>query len=83
MTPNLNNDLDLIVTGPQGVVWKGNVFAGGASVSGGDADRLNTLEQVLLPAPRAGTYKVTVHAVNVPNGPQPFALVVTGKVKGL
>jgi hypothetical protein len=82
VTPNLNNDLDLIVTGPKGIVWKGNVFADGASVTGGDADRLNTLEQVLLPAPRTGTYKVTVHAVNVPNGPQPFALVVTGKVKG-
>src|SRR4029077_19210980 len=43
VTPNLNNDLDLIVTGPKGVVWKGNVFADGASVTGGDADRLNTL----------------------------------------
>jgi hypothetical protein len=60
----------------------GDVFADGASVTGGDADRPNTLEQVLLPAPRAGTYKVTVRSVNVPNGPQPYALVVTGKVKG-
>ena len=76
---NLNNDLDLIVTGPVGTVWRGNVFAEGASATGGGADRLNTLEQVLLATPAAGTYKVTVRSFNVPNGPQPFALVVTGK----
>jgi subtilisin family serine protease len=76
---NLNNDLDLIVTGPAGTAWRGNVFAAGASAAGGDADRRNTLEQVLLATPAAGTYKVTVRSFNVPNGPQPFALVVTGK----
>jgi subtilisin family serine protease len=76
---NLNNDLDLIVTGPKGAVWRGNVFAAGASAAGGAADRRNTLEQVLLTRPAAGTYKVTVRSFNVPNGPQPFALVVTGK----
>jgi subtilisin family serine protease len=79
-TPNLNNDLDLIVTGPTGTVWRGNVFSGGASATGGTADRRNTLEQVLLSAPAAGTYTVTVRSFNVPNGPQPFALVVTGAI---
>jgi subtilisin family serine protease len=77
-SPNLNNDLDLIVTGPTGTVWRGNVFAGGVSTTGGAADRRNTLEQVLLAAPAAGTYTVTVRSFNVPSGPQPFALVVTG-----
>ncbi|MFY9823180.1 MAG: S8 family serine peptidase [Thermoanaerobaculia bacterium] len=75
---NLNNDLDLIVTGPTGTVWKGNVFSGGVSATGGTADRKNPLEQVLLAAPAAGVYTVTVRSFNVPNGPQPFALVVTG-----
>jgi hypothetical protein len=75
---NINNDLDLIVTGPMGTVWRGNVFSGGASATGGAADRKNTLEQVLLAAPAAGVYTVTVRSFNVPNGPQPFALVVTG-----
>ena len=75
---NLNNDLDLIVTGPTGTVWKGNVFSGGVSATGGAADRKNPLEQVLLAAPAAGVYTVTVRSFNVPNGPQPFALVVTG-----
>jgi hypothetical protein len=76
--PNLNNDLDLLVTGPTGTVWRGNVFSGGASATGGAADRRNTLEQVLLASPAAGVYTVTVRSFNVPNGLQPFALVVTG-----
>jgi subtilisin family serine protease len=75
---NLNNDLDLIVTGPTGTVWKGNVFSAGASTTGGSADRRNTLEQVLLNSPATGVYTVTVRSFNVPNGPQPFAVVVTG-----
>lgn len=79
---NINNDLDLIVTGPTGTVWRGNVFSGGNSTTGGTADRKNTLEQVLLASPAAGTYTVTVRSFNVPNGPQPFALVVTGNVTG-
>ncbi|HEU4412096.1 MAG TPA: S8 family serine peptidase [Polyangiaceae bacterium] len=77
--PNLNNDLDLVVTGPTGT-FRGNVFSGGASVAGGSADRKNNLEQVLINAPASGTYTVTVNAFNVPSGAQPFALVVTGNV---
>ncbi len=78
--PHLNNDLDLVVTGPGGVPLLGNVFSGGASVAGGAPDRKNNLEQVLIAAPAAGTYTVTVRAFNVPSGAQPFALVVTGGV---
>jgi hypothetical protein len=74
---NLNNDLDLIVTGPGGT-FLGNVFASGSSTTGGTGDRRNTLEQVLIAAPSAGSYTVTVRSGNVPDGPQPFALVVTG-----
>lgn len=77
---NLVNDLDLTVTGPTGTIWRGNVFASGQSATGGSSDRRNTLEQVLLNAPAAGTYTVSVKAFNVPSGPQPFALVVTGDV---
>jgi hypothetical protein len=75
--PHLNNDLDLIVSGPAGT-FQGNVFTGGASAAGGAADRRNTLEQVLLAAPTPGTYTITVRSFNVPNGPQPFALVAAG-----
>lgn len=78
--PNINNDIDLRVTGPTGTLWLGNVFASGVSTTGGTADRKNTLEQVLLASPAVGTYTVTVRSFNVPNGPQPFSLVVTGDV---
>ncbi len=74
---NLINDLDLTVSGPSGT-FLGNVFASGTSTTGGTADRKNTIEQVLLAIPAAGTYTVTVKAFNIPQGTQPFALVVTG-----
>ncbi|QWV94239.1 S8 family serine peptidase [Geomonas oryzisoli] len=74
----LVNDLDLTVTAPDGTPYAGNVFANGASVPGGAADRLNVEEQVLIKAPMAGMYTVTVSGYNVPSGPQPFALAITG-----
>jgi subtilisin family serine protease len=75
---HLVNDLDLIVTGPGGT-YRGNVFSGGASTAGGQADRRDTVEQVLLKNPPPGLYTVTVRAFNVPRGPrQPYAVVVTG-----
>ncbi len=75
--PHINNDLDLEVVGPGGT-YLGNVFTAGQSTTGGMADRINTVEQVVLNAPMAGEYTVTVRSFNIPNGPQPFALVVTG-----
>lgn len=75
--PHINNDLDLEVVGPGGT-YLGNVFTAGQSTTGGTPDRLNTVEQVVLNAPMAGEYTVTVRSFNIPNGPQPFALVVTG-----
>ena len=74
---HLVNDLDLEVSGPGGT-FRGNVFSGGVSTTGGSADRLNTVEQVLLASPAAGSYTVTVRSFTVPSGPQPFALAVTG-----
>jgi len=76
---NLNNDLDLAVSGPSGT-FLGNVFSASQSVTGGTADRRNNVEQVTLLAPAAGTYTVTVRAFNVPSSAQPFALVVSGGV---
>lgn len=75
--PHLVNDLDLIVS-HNGVSYFGNVWSGAQSVAGGSADRLNTLEQVLITAPVDGMVTVTVRAHNIPMGPQPYALVVTG-----
>jgi hypothetical protein len=73
---NLVNDLDLVVTAPNGAQYLGNVFAGGWSQTGGAADRVNNLENVYVAAAAAGTWTVTVRGFNVPSGPQPFALVV-------
>jgi serine protease AprX len=75
---NLVNNLNLTVTGPGGVVYRGNVFSGGWSVSGGSADTLNNVENVYLQTAAAGSYSVQVSGANVPQGPQPFALVVRG-----
>lgn len=75
----LVNDLDLEVIAPDGsTTYAGNAFAGGASVTGGAADRLNVEEQVLVPASERGLYTVRVKGHNVPYGPQPFAVVVSG-----
>jgi subtilisin family serine protease len=73
---NLVNDLDLIVTAPDGTIYLGNVFAGGWSQPNGTADRINNLENVFVNAAAAGSWTISVRGYNVPNGPQPFALVV-------
>jgi len=75
--PCLVNDLDLEVT-RNGTTYLGNVYSGGQSTTGGSPDRLNPAECVQLNAPEPGGYTITVHAHNVPNGPQPFALVISG-----
>lgn len=80
----LINNLDLEVVGPGGTLYKGNVFTGGISTSGGAADILNTVEQVRLTTPVAGSYTLRVKATAVPgNGrvetdKQGYALVVSG-----
>jgi hypothetical protein len=75
----LVNDLDLEVEAPGGTLYKGNVFAGGQSTTGGSFDRLNVVEGVRLNSPPTGTYTIRVKGYNVPQGPnQPYALVSTG-----
>jgi hypothetical protein len=80
----LDNDLDLAVT-VGGATYKGNVFSGAFSVTGGSADHLNNVESVFLPAGTIGNFTVTISAANinsdgVPGDADPldqdFALVV-------
>jgi hypothetical protein len=78
---NLVNDLDLTVSGPSGT-FRGNVFAGGWSTTGGTADRRNNVENVYIQTPGAGTYTVTINGFNIPNGPQKFALAIDGGTLG-
>jgi hypothetical protein len=84
--PSLVNNLDLeVVVG--GMLYKGNVFAGGQSMYGGVADTRNNVENVFLPAGIAAGTPVSVRvratALNgdgiLSNGDatdQHFALVV-------
>lgn len=75
----LVNNLNLTLTAPNGTTtYLGNVFSGGWSATGGSADTRNNVENVYIQNPTAGTWKITVSGANVPNGPQPFALVVGG-----
>ncbi len=75
---NLVNNLNLTVTGPSGT-YRGNVFNGGWSTTGGSADSTNNVENVYVQNAQAGTWTVTVSGANVPQGPQPYALVVDGQ----
>jgi subtilase family serine protease len=79
---SLVNDLDLTVVAPDGTTYTGNAFSGGWSVPGGPADRLNNVENVYVFSAAAGTWTINVNGYNIPNGPQPFALVVDAGAQG-
>jgi len=76
----LINDLDLTVLGPGDREWVGNNIT--SRDKNGDAfltrDRTNNKEQVELAYPTPGEYTVIVRGHHVPEGPQCYALVVTG-----
>jgi len=74
------NNLNLEVESPSGIMYLGNAFGGGVSVAAGGADAVNNLEQVLLAAPQAGMWTIRVRGSAVNDGPQGYALVVTGEV---
>jgi subtilisin family serine protease len=91
----LVNDLHLNVTHlGSGKSYKGNVFNNGWSSSkDSDAnpkwdktipadayDNRNNVEGVRIEQPESGRYKITVVGYNIPNGPQPFALALSGGV---
>jgi hypothetical protein len=81
-SPSLINNLDLTVLDiANALEYKGNVYSGtpGYSVTGGTYDTLNTVENVLI-NPMGTDFSVSVDAPTVGVGPQPFALVVTGRI---
>ncbi len=84
------NNLDLEVT-VNGTTYKGNVFSGANSASGGTADARNNVESVFLPAGVSGNFTVTVKATNIAGDGVPgnadttdqdFALVVCNATTG-
>lgn len=74
------NDLDLLVQSP-GASFLGNVIQGGVSVSGGDPDRLNNLEQVVLLGSTPGIWSASILAPAVQIGRQGYGLVISGDVE--
>ncbi len=58
------NDLDLEVT-VNGTLYRGNVFSGANSISGGVADIRNNTECVFLPAGTSGSFSITVRGTNI------------------
>ena len=61
------NNLDLTVN-VNGNIYKGNVFSGGSSITGGSADSRNNLESVFLPAGIATGSSVAI-TVSTPTSP--------------
>jgi subtilisin family serine protease len=74
----LVNNLDLVVVAPGGTTYRGNNLSNGWSQPGGFADGTNNVESVYIQNPTSGTWTVRVEGTNVPQGPQPLAVVVTG-----
>lgn len=72
----LTNDLDLIVETPDGTLL------GNHMLTGGTVDRTNNVEGVDIELPESGGYTLRVEGFNVPEGPQPFVLVMTGNFGG-
>lgn len=77
--PTINN-IDLEVLAPGSTLYRGNVFSGGQSTTGGTADAKNTVEQVHRTSPATGDYTVTIKGTAVNTGLQGYALVVTGDI---
>jgi hypothetical protein len=75
------NDLDLIVTHDNST-YRGNYLLNYVSAAGGTRDSLNVEELVRLATPGAGLWTIRVEGRRVLQGPQPFALCITGGVGG-
>ena len=74
--PRVVNDLDLVLTAPNGTTYLANHFSNGLTVTGGTPDRVNTIEQVRLASGQSGNWSLTVRQVS--GGDQRFAIVVHG-----
>jgi subtilisin family serine protease len=81
----LVNDLDLLLTSPSGVIYRGNVFAGDWSVAdpGTERDADNNVEVVRIEFPEPGNWIAEIVGVNVSSMPdgldgQDFVLVISG-----
>jgi subtilisin family serine protease len=75
----LVNNLDLIVTAPDGkTIYRGNNFNGQFSNTTNKTDKINNVEGVTVQKPATGKWTVKIQAANIPLGPQPYSLAVRG-----
>ena len=75
----LVNDLNLVITAPDGKVFRGNQFLNGSSVASNKADINNTVEAVILQHPVRGVYTINVTALRVGSGgSQRYAIAARG-----
>ncbi|MGV6815144.1 MAG: S8 family serine peptidase [Phycisphaerales bacterium] len=74
------NNLDLEVIMPSGDVLVGNNITNGVSAFGGSPDTINNVEMVMLPATGTGDYTLRVKGTAVNQGPQGYAVIITGDV---
>ena len=79
----LVNDLDLVVFGPNGAIYRGNEFSADGVHSRRFTvqdevlrDQFNNVETVVIPDMGTGSYTIRVFGQEVPNGPQDFALAI-------
>ena len=74
--PALVNNLNLIVRAPDGTRYVGNQRKAGSTT----LDTANNVEMIEVPSAASGNWSVEVVGANVPQGPQPFALVIVARV---
>ncbi|MBL8298703.1 MAG: S8 family serine peptidase [Rhodanobacteraceae bacterium] len=88
--PALVNALRLEVVAPNGDVWTQKLPAGvsvtnanpSQSTTTTNYDNRNNVHRISFANPAAGTYTVRVRGINVPTGPQKYALAATGNFGG-
>jgi hypothetical protein len=72
------NDLDLQVTTPSGAIVYPNGLTAKDTINNIEQIEIKTASTASTPALATGTYVVKVSGTRVAQGPQPYALVVTG-----
>lgn len=75
----LQHELDLVVTGPDGVRYIGNAELLRLAIE--TFDNRNNVEQVRIADPAPGDWKVQVSARSTYRGPQGFGLAITGSLQ--
>ncbi|MGA1848986.1 MAG: S8 family serine peptidase, partial [Thermoplasmatota archaeon] len=73
----LVNDLDHVLTSPDGDVYNGNDLSAPFDDT---RDDINPVEGITVPDPQPGWWRVEVIGANVPRGPQHFGLVASGNI---